>query len=101
VFSNDEVGAARRDGVNRLLSLLSVAKRPLKWHEIQGYFSFDPDDENEEVDHHNRRLRDDPKDLCWSLVERSPDDSLELVHPTAKECVRIRLLRRSVTDKSS
>lgn len=69
--------------IHRLLGLLAVAKRPLRWHEIQGYFAFDSE-EDEQVDHAMRKLRVDPKDLCWSLVEHQEDDSVELVHPTAK-----------------
>ncbi|KAK7397580.1 hypothetical protein QQX98_013055 [Neonectria punicea] len=70
--------------IRRLLALLAVAKRPLRWHEIQGYFAFDPE-EDEPIDHEMRKLRVDAKDLCWSLVEHQDDDSVELVHPTVKE----------------
>lgn len=79
----EHAGAPPRT-VRRLLTLLVVAKRPLRWHEIQGYFAFDPE-EDEPIDHEFRKLRVDAKDLCWSLVEHQEDDSVELAHPTVKE----------------
>ncbi|KAH7022148.1 hypothetical protein EDB80DRAFT_694105 [Ilyonectria destructans] len=81
--------------IRRLLGLLAVAKRPLRWHEIQGYFAFDSE-EDEQVDHAMRKLRVDPKDLCWSLVEHQEDDSVELVHPTARShLIRTKYLQPS------
>ncbi|KAI1339051.1 hypothetical protein F5Y15DRAFT_416361 [Xylariaceae sp. FL0016] len=68
----------------RLLGILVYAKRPLKWSEIQGYFAFSEADEINAVDHDARKLRDDPLDLCLSLVQRHNDDSIRLIHPTTK-----------------
>ncbi|KAI0595286.1 hypothetical protein F4775DRAFT_569708 [Biscogniauxia sp. FL1348] len=76
---------AKHRAIYRLLSLLVCAKRPLKWYEIQGFFAFDQEDEAAPVDHNARRLRDDPMDLCLSLIERHVDDSIQLIHPTAKD----------------
>ncbi|KAF7554205.1 hypothetical protein G7Z17_g3062 [Cylindrodendrum hubeiense] len=90
-----ENAGAPSNTVLRFLGLLAVAKRPLRWHEIQGYFVFDPE-EDEQIDHDLRKLRLDPKDLCWSLVEHQEDDSVELVHPTAKEhLIRTKYLQPS------
>jgi hypothetical protein len=87
IFANDPETMARHGTVRRLLALLTVAKRPLRWYEVQGLFAFDPDDESSAMDYNARKIEDDPKVLCWSLVERHPDDSIDLVHPTARECV--------------
>lgn len=75
----------KKKAIARLLSLLVCAKRPLRWYEIQGFFAFDPDDEARPVDHEFRKLRDDPTDLCLSLIEWHPDNSVQLVHPTARD----------------
>ena len=80
---DEDLGGSPK-AVRRLLGLLVVAKRPLRWNEIQGCFSFDPD-ADEMIDYDMRKLREDPKDLCWSLVEHHEDNSVELVHPTARE----------------
>ncbi|KAK4221419.1 hypothetical protein QBC38DRAFT_492123 [Podospora fimiseda] len=99
IFADEPVAQAKRNTASRLLGILAVAKRPLRWHEIQGLFAFDPDDEDSPIDRNARMIREDPKDLCWSLVERHQDDSVELVHPTAKEyLVRTGHLQLSATE---
>jgi hypothetical protein len=65
-----------------LLGWLVCAKRPLKWHEIQGFMSVDLNKRT--VDFERRRFVVGPKDLCGSLVEIRSDGSVELVHLTAK-----------------
>lgn len=65
-----------------LLGWLVCAKRPMKWHEIQGAMSIAL--ETEEVDFKGRQLRLDSKDLCGSLVENRSDGCVELVHLTAR-----------------
>ncbi|KAM7213295.1 hypothetical protein V8F06_011306 [Rhypophila decipiens] len=81
----DDAPPPKQKAISRLLSLLVCARRPLRWYEIQGFFAFDPDDENQPVDHEGRKLRDDPTELCLSLVEWHPDNSVQLVHPTARD----------------
>lgn len=66
----------------KLLGWIVCMKRPLKWYEIQGAVSIDIENEDFDPD---GRLQDHPKDLCASLVEKRPDESLELVHATAKK----------------
>jgi hypothetical protein len=66
----------------RLLGWLVCAKRPLKWHEIQGAVAIDLEERN--VDFEERQLRVTSKSLCGSLVEHRSDGSVELVHLTAK-----------------
>jgi hypothetical protein len=66
----------------KILGWLACAKRPLKWHEIQGAVSTDL--QTQQVDLERRKLRVDAKDLCGSLVERHSDGTVELVHLTAK-----------------
>ena len=66
----------------KLLGWLVCAKRPLKWHEIQGAVSIDV--RSETVDFEDRRLRVSSKDLCGSLVEVLEDGTVELIHLTAK-----------------
>jgi hypothetical protein len=71
-----------REAAAKLLGWLVCAKRPLKWHEIQGATSINLEIQN--VDFEERKLRLDAKELCGSLVERRSDDTVELVHLTAK-----------------
>ncbi|KAI9687323.1 MAG: hypothetical protein M1822_002366 [Bathelium mastoideum] len=65
-----------------LLGWLVCAKRPMKWHEIQAMRSINFEERS--VDFKRRKYRFSPKDLCGSLVELRADDTLELVHLTAK-----------------
>ncbi|KAI9779019.1 MAG: hypothetical protein M1816_003779 [Peltula sp. TS41687] len=71
-----------KDDAARLLGWLVCAKRPMKWPEIQGAMSINL--EAKDVDFEGRQLLVDWKDLCGSLVERRSDDSVELVHLTAR-----------------
>lgn len=63
------------------MGLLAFAKRPMKKYEIQGFCSMD---ENGNVDYQNNCLRDDIKDLCGSLVEVCPGETIEFIHTTVK-----------------
>jgi hypothetical protein len=58
------------------------APRPLKWHEIQGATSIDL--ARKEVDFERHRVRLSIKDLCGSLVFVDSQDSIEVVHSTAR-----------------
>ncbi|KAI9685458.1 MAG: hypothetical protein M1822_004589 [Bathelium mastoideum] len=76
--------AEKRNGhVRRLLGWVVCAKRPMKWQEIQGAISIDL--ENEEISWDKRKFRENPKELCGSLVEVRDDGSIELVHSTARK----------------
>ena len=55
--------------------------RPLRWREIQCAISTDTD---AGILNPEQRLVMGPKGICGSLVEQQPDDSLRLVHTTAK-----------------
>ena len=57
----------------------------MKWYEIQGAMSVDL--EHQTVDYEGRMHRVHPKVLCASLVEIRSDESIELVHATAREWV--------------
>lgn len=72
---------SRSDSAKKLLGWLTCAKRTLKWCEIQGAVSIDFDDGTMSSD---LRFQEGCKDLCASLVERRSDDSVALVHSTAK-----------------
>ncbi|KAF4631381.1 hypothetical protein G7Y89_g6756 [Cudoniella acicularis] len=65
-----------------LLRWLVCAKRPLKWHEIQGAKAINL--ENSSVEWDRQKLQVDSKGLCGSLVEIRGDQTVELVHLTAK-----------------
>ena len=65
-----------------LLGWLVCAKRPLKWHEIQGMKAINFDKQSIEYD--REKFVVGPKDLFASFVESRPDGSLELVHLSAK-----------------
>lgn len=79
IYSNENV--AEREQAQKLLGWVVCAKRPLKWHEIQGAISIDI--EHQTVDFEGSLVLD-VKELCGSLVERLPGDRIELVHSTAK-----------------
>ncbi|KAI1387872.1 uncharacterized protein F4822DRAFT_294625 [Hypoxylon trugodes] len=76
--------------IHRILGWVVCAPRPLRWREIQATISLDL--ENQEVNH-ERRLLDTPKDLFASLVELQPNDTVDLIHSTA----RAYLIRSSTT----
>lgn len=78
----ENTSEAKLKSAMTVLGWIVCAKRPLKWREIQGAVSIDW--EAKTVDYKGK-LSDDPKDLCASLVERRSDDSMELVHTTAKK----------------
>jgi hypothetical protein len=77
-----QASPAAKEDISSLLGWLTCAKRSLKWHEIQIMKSIDLDAESVEFERHKFRVS--PKDLCQSLVEIQPDDTVELVHVTAK-----------------
>ncbi|KAL7952980.1 hypothetical protein V8C34DRAFT_75562 [Trichoderma compactum] len=66
----------------KLMSWISCSKRPLRWHEIQCAISVDLDNQKLNED---KRLINDSKDFCASVVEVHADYVVELVHPTAKD----------------
>ena len=80
VLSNPN--AAERAIAKRLLGWVVCAKRPLKWHEIQGAISIDLKEESVEFD--ARRLRVNARELCGSLLQIRPGDRVDLVHRTAR-----------------
>lgn len=67
---------------SKLLGWLVCARRPLKWHEIQGAIAIDL--ETQTIDFEKRKLWVDSKHLCGSLVEIRAGGTIELVHTTAK-----------------
>lgn len=73
---------ATQSDSKKLLSWLVCAKRPLKWREIQCAVSIDLDEQT--LNWEQGRFRVDSKDLCGSLVEVQTDDTVSLVHHTAK-----------------
>jgi L-amino acid N-acyltransferase YncA len=74
--------AKERAVAQKLLGWMVCAKRPLKWHEIQGAISTDTVHQTIHFD--ERRLRIHVRDLCGSLIDVLPGDRVELVHWTAK-----------------
>ena len=66
-----------------LLGWIAVAKRDLRWFEIQTMKSIDP--ENRSVNFEKREFHLEPKDFCMSLVERRSDDVVEFAHATVKQ----------------
>ena len=71
----------RTNNIRMLLGWLVCAKRPLKWYEIQGAIAVDLESGSLSP---KRQFQEDGKDLCASLVEINPDQSVTLVHSTAK-----------------
>lgn len=70
----------------KLLGWMICARRPLKWHEIQGVVSTDLVEQSVNFD--ERKLRLHIRDLCGSLVQVLRGDRVELVHSTAKLSVK-------------
>lgn len=79
------------EAARKLLGLLVCARRPLRWHEIQGAVSVDLGTRS--IDFDRRQLRVDSKDLCGSLVEISSGGIISLVHASARQwapsCINI------------
>ncbi|KAI0438618.1 hypothetical protein F4803DRAFT_534503 [Xylaria telfairii] len=67
--------------IRQVLGWIACARRPLKWAEVQGAVCVDFD--NQIVDR-ERMLSDSPKDLFASLIEIREDNTVELVHETAR-----------------
>ncbi|KAL9075640.1 MAG: hypothetical protein Q9157_003927 [Trypethelium eluteriae] len=68
----------------QLLGWMICAKRPLKWHEIQGAISIDP--EAQTIFEPENILRVDISELCGSLVQLLPGDRID--HVKNSEYVR-------------
>ena len=67
----------------RVLELIITARRPLKIQEVQGALSIRLEDKS--VDFARRRLVKPFAELCGPIVEVHTDDTISLVHPTAKQ----------------
>lgn len=80
IYSNPNEN--ERQTAQKLLGWISCSKRPLKWHEIQGAVSIDIEDQS--VDFNGRRLCTNIRDLCGSLIDILPGDTVQLVHSTAR-----------------
>jgi hypothetical protein len=78
-----DTAISRQNDAKQLLGWIACAKRPMKWYEIQGAVSVDF--EHQKVDYESRMHRVHRKVLCASLVEIRSDESIELVHATARE----------------
>lgn len=66
-----------------LLEWLVLARKPLRWREIQVLKSMDLDQQS--IDFHRQGfLVKDPRDICGSFVEVRDDGSVELIHLTAR-----------------
>ena len=74
---------SRRNMTHKLLSWVSLAKRPFRWYEIRAALSIDI--ENGTINDKNRLPVDDPKDLGASFIEILPDQTVGLVHSTVRE----------------
>ncbi|KAI1736472.1 putative zinc finger protein [Xylaria scruposa] len=78
----EEAPEAAKEDTLRLLGWLVCAKRPLRWYEIQGMNSINLEEQSVMLE--QQRFIQSPKNLCASLVEIRPDDTVEFVHLTAK-----------------
>jgi hypothetical protein len=81
IFNNPNL--AQRRTAKKLIGWIAFAKRPLKWHEIQGATSIDV--ENCLVNFEGRELPEHKKNICGSLVEILSGDRVQLVHITARQ----------------
>ena len=60
-----------------------MATRPLRTHKIQGAFSIRLEDGS--IDFENRRSVTPLDELLGPMIEIHLDDSINLIHPTARE----------------
>lgn len=81
VYENPNDG--ERKEAERLLNWIVCAKRPLRWHEVQGAVAIDID--VGEVDIKSHLVYDNAKDICGSLVTILKDRSITMVHGTARQ----------------
>ncbi|KAF2141617.1 uncharacterized protein K452DRAFT_271241 [Aplosporella prunicola CBS 121167] len=79
---DDSVSSQQERSSKILLELVVCTKRPLAWHEIQGAISVDL---IERIVDETRRLTGDWKDWGSSLLELRSDESVDLVHSSAKK----------------
>ncbi|EXJ84579.1 hypothetical protein A1O3_05249 [Capronia epimyces CBS 606.96] len=79
----DRDDAARRPGARPLLEILTFARRTLYRHEIQAALSIST--QKRDIDIERRRYTQEFKEICGSLVEVNSDESVVLVHATAKQ----------------
>lgn len=78
--------STRKSDAQRLLQWLVCTKRPLKWYEFQAAACVDFNGEDYDPKVFSRRMwRESPKDLCGSLIEHHKDETVDFVHPTARE----------------
>jgi hypothetical protein len=75
---SNEVEIARK-----ILGWMACARRPLKWHEIQGAISTKIAEGT--IDFVRHRSRKHIREICGSLVNDLSGDRLELIHSTAKQ----------------
>lgn len=80
---DNHVAVQQRNITKKLLSWISLSKKPLRWYEIQAAISLDL--EKDRVNDANHRLVDTSKDLCASFVEIYPDQTVVFVHGTVRE----------------
>jgi hypothetical protein len=78
-----EPSVARKKEALMLLGWIAVAKRDLRWFEIQTMKSINL--EKRWVDFERQEFHAEPKDLCMSLVERRSDDVVEFAHATVRQ----------------
>lgn len=74
--------ANQQDASKKLLSWIAVARRPLRWYEIQASYSINLDDET--INTEEGRLRGTAKDHCASFVDVRADQTVSFVHGTVK-----------------
>ena len=86
----EDAEESERVDAKRLLGLLTVARRSLAWHEIQGFYSINLEDKSVNFD--DRKLCIDSKELCGSLLEIGPTGVISFVHSSAKQSVPYRIL---------
>lgn len=77
------INKENQKNILRILELITTARYPLKTHEIQGALSIRLEDMS--VNFEGRRLHISFAELCGPIVEVHTDDSVSLVHPTARQ----------------
>ncbi|KAJ0110210.1 hypothetical protein J7T55_000642 [Diaporthe amygdali] len=82
----NQTTSTRKSDAQRLLQWLVCAKRPLKWYEFQATNCVDLNGDDYDPKEISQRIwRENPKDICGSLIDHHKDGTVDFVHPTARE----------------
>ncbi|KAH8173584.1 NACHT domain-containing protein [Sarocladium implicatum] len=80
---NSQAYGAQVQFRNRILTFICVARRPLRWFELQAAISLNP--ERNVINRDEDRTPRTCEEICASFVQVQKDETVVLVHSTARE----------------